>query len=252
LLFYTSNAKGYQYPGIESLNPNDLLVFDQSYLERLPLRQSLLEQYSDEVVGVTDESNARIRIAVEELYTYLFKTYLPARYPSLFKLCSDCGSHHVQNVITQKTIATELGKSSSLCEALALIAENIDEDFFILLPHKREVQGDSKDDVYVLEAYAACFPSGFKPKDKIGKKLAEIHGPIPGYKQKLEKSMDRFFARLEAGRLVKRVNWSLTVDEELYSNFDKGQAAFDGKLEKIALGDLNLDKVCLLYLLYGL
>lgn len=99
--------------------------------------------------------------------------------------------------------------------------------------------------VYVLEAYSACFPSGFQPKEKIGKKLADIHGPVPGYKEKLEKSMDRFFARLEAGRLVKRVNWSLTVDEELFSNFDKSTPAFEGTLKKLALEDLDLNKVCL-------
>ena len=239
-MFHTLNTG---YPGIETLDPNDLLLFDQTYLERLPLRQSLLEQYPKEVIGVADDSNARIRLAVEELYNYLFKTYLPCRYPSLFKLCDESGM--VQNLVTYKTMATELGQPTPLREALVLIAENIDEDFFILLPHKKEDQVDSKDDVYVLEAYAACFPSGFKPKDKIGKRLADIHGPVPGYKQKLQKSMDRFFARLEAGRLVKRINWSLTVDEELYSNFDKGGAAFEGKLEKLALEDLDLEKVCL-------
>jgi hypothetical protein len=140
-------------------------------------------------------------------------------------------------------LPTEMIQSTSLHEALSLITENIDEDFFILLPHPQDGR-HGPDHVYILEAYAACFPSGFKPKDKIGKKLADIHGPVPGYKEKLQTSMDRFFARLEAGRLVKRVNWSLTVDEELYSNFDKGGTALKGNLEKLTLEDLDLKRVC--------
>jgi hypothetical protein len=39
-------------------------------------------------------------------------------------------------------------------------------------------------------------------------KLRDIHGPVPGYKEKLEKSMDRFFEKLEVGRVVRRSNVS--------------------------------------------
>jgi hypothetical protein len=56
--------------------------------------------------------------------------------------------------------------------------------------------------------------------------------------------MDRFFSRLEPGRFVKRVNWSLTVDEELFSNFDKSKPAFEGTLKKLSVEDLDLEKVC--------
>lgn len=157
----------------------------------------------------------------------------------------------VENTVTRQTIAVKLDNQTPLRNALSSIAENIDEDFFILLPHEEDNAHGSQQ-VYVLEAYAACFPSGFKPRDKIGKRLADIHGPVPGYKEKLEKSMDRFFARLETGRLVKRVNWSLTVDEELYSNFDKGGTALEGKLEHLAIEDLDLNKVCLPMLLSSL
>jgi hypothetical protein len=184
-----------------------------------------------------------VRLAVQELYDYLFETYLPVRYPSIFKACEDKHSSGamLQNLVTRQTLPMTMTDSTPLQVALKTIAQNVDEDFFILLPRK---QGDSNEDFYVLEAYAACFPSGFQPKDKVGKKLADIHGPVPGYKEKLQKSMDRFFARLEPGRYVKRVNWGLTVDEELYSNFDKSAPAFEGKLKKLSLEDLDLDKVC--------
>ncbi len=53
-----------------------------------------------------------------------------------------------------------------------------------------------------------CFPAGFNTKEKLGMKLRDIHGPVPGYKQKLERSMDRFFEKLEVGKVVQRSNVS--------------------------------------------
>ena len=51
-----------------------------------------------------------------------------------------------------------------------------------------------------------CFPNGFDTRLKLGLKLREIHDPVPGYAEKLERSMDRFFERLEVGKVVRRVN----------------------------------------------
>lgn len=174
------------------------------------------------------------------MYSYLFTVYLPSRYPSIFKLSTGQNGSIIslENLVTKETIPTN-PENLSLRTALESISRNIDEDFFILLPHKSD-----DDVVYVLEAYSACFPSGFQPREKLGKRLADIHGPVPGYKVKLQKSMDRFFARLETGKLVRRVNWSLTVDEELFSNFDKSKPAFEGTLKKLAMEDLDLEKVC--------
>lgn len=223
-----------------------MLKFDKTYSDRIDLRESLIQQYPDDVIGITNASDTRIRSAVNELYSSLFSTYLPSRYPTLFRPFKD--SHGsitwLENLVTRRKAPTNTEELSPHA-ALKTISQNIDEDFFILLPHHQSDNDGTTDVVYVLEAYSACFPSGFQPREKLGKRLADIHSPVPGYKEKLEKSMDRFFARLEAGRLVKRVNWSLTVDEELYSNFDKSTPAFEGTLKKLALGDLDLTKVCL-------
>jgi Protein of unknown function (DUF3445) len=45
-------------------------------------------------------------------------------------------------------------------------------------------------------------------RKKINSKLANLHTPVPGYAAKLEKSMDRIFATLPVGKIVKRVNWN--------------------------------------------
>lgn len=222
-----------------------MLIFDKTYQDRIALRESLIQQYPDDVVGVTNDSDDRVQGAVHELYSYLFTVYLPSRYPAIFRPSSDQNGSIIslENLVTKETIPTNPTKLS-LRTGLETISRNIDEDFFILLPHKSGENSDSAEVVYVLEAYSACFPSGFQPREKLGKKLADIHGPVPGYKAKLQKSMDRFFARLESRKLVRRVNWSLTVDEELYSNFDKSTPAFEGTLKKLEVEDLDLEKVC--------
>ncbi|OAX80189.1 hypothetical protein ACJ72_05486 [Emergomyces africanus] len=105
---------------------------------------------------------------------------------------------------------------------------------------------DSTDDVkYVLEAYAACFPSGFDTRKKLGNTLADIHEPIPGYKLKLEKSMDRFFHKLPVGKYVKRANWSVTVDAELFSPFGGIHARKGDEITQLKLNELDLDNTFL-------
>lgn len=75
----------------------------------------------------------------------------------------------------------------------------MDEDFLLLL---KAEDGDG----YVLSGFVTCFPAGFDTKKKFGMRLRDIHGPVPHYKAKLEKSMDRFFEKIEVGRLVQRSN----------------------------------------------
>ncbi|KAJ5670500.1 uncharacterized protein N7477_005863 [Penicillium maclennaniae] len=141
-------------------------------MERLQIRKYLILQYPKDVIGITDYSDARIRLTVEELYSYLFKTYLPGRCPSSFKTMYD--------------------KTDRIARVKNLVTGHI-------LP------ADAKSSSMSWKAYSECFPSGFQPRDKIGKIWVEIHGQVPKYKEKLQKSMDRFFDRLEAGRLVKRL-----------------------------------------------
>src|SRR6185437_10967293 len=92
--------------GLETLSPGDFLIFDKTYSERLSLRKSLVEQHPEDVIGITDDSDARIRLAVQELYSYLFKTYLPSRYPSIFKVhCDKTDSlTTVENLVTGSII----------------------------------------------------------------------------------------------------------------------------------------------------
>jgi hypothetical protein len=233
-----------------------------------------------EASGEEGESiEPRVQRAVAELYTWLMGAYLPGRYPSMFKLhraTYETGpavmlenrvmgelypaEFHVDGGENKKKMGST---TMSTITALQILLKNIDEDFLILLPEevlsstssdsssaasgsegsRRGSEGETHSK-YVLQAFSTCYPAGFNPVQKLGKQLAKIHEPVPGYAEKLEKSMDRFFEKLEVGKYVKRVNWSITTESELFAAFGGLHADAGTNNEKpIKPGDLDLDSV---------
>lgn len=197
---------------------------DKNYQDRITYRRRIIEQNPSIALGINNDT--RIRPAILELYTFLTGTYLPKRYPEMFKI------HHtdfeygketvLQNLVTGEIIPTRASNPSTpTMTLLKSLGRHLDEDFLFLLPEEKErgeeKEKKKKDDAkYVLEAYVACCPSGFNPAEKLGKKLRDIHGPVPRYADKLEASMDRFFGKVEVGKYVKRVNWSISMTGELF------------------------------------
>lgn len=173
---------------------------DNTYTARIALRRNLISSRPHDVLAVTPV----IEPSVLEFYSWLMLTYLPLRFPTVFTLLDGKGG--LKNLVTREELP--LTPSSAL-QALEIIGGNIDDDFLFLLPTAEEGK-------YRLEGFVTCFPSGFNTRGKLGLKLADIHIPVPGYSAKLEKSMDRFFATLPVGKIVRRVNWSITTHGELF------------------------------------
>jgi hypothetical protein len=177
------------YQGLSRHTVSDLIVMDRNYLSRIALRRQIMRAHPSTVL----QAHLASIPAVNELYTFLFSTYLPQRFPRIFTLSPSS----LYNTATRRSIP--LLPSQDPIETLSRIGENIDDDFLFLL---KADDGDG----YVLRAFVTCFPSGFDTEKKLGLRLRDIHGPVPGYKEKLEKSMDRFFDRLEVGKMVGRAN----------------------------------------------
>ncbi|OGE48112.1 hypothetical protein PENARI_c032G02979 [Penicillium arizonense] len=231
---------------IENLDPSELIPMDKTYKDRLALRKSILNQHHDIVVAVNDKpqtQDPRTHTAVSELYTFILGKYLPTRYPSMFKLRSSNSNPLLENLVTGAIHPTTLSQSTPTIEALEILTQTVDEEFLILLP---ELSPESNEQPkYILQAYAACFPSGFNTREKLGLRLADIHKPVPGYKEKIERSMDRFFARIEVGRFVRRVNWSVTIATDLFAAFGGTHAVVGKKEAAIEPGKLNVDETVL-------
>jgi hypothetical protein len=63
-----------------------------------------------------------------------------------------------------------------------------------------------------LDAASLCFPSYWRLADKLGRPLADVHGPVAHYSDELATKVDRFLERLPADRPVVRRNWSIHDD----------------------------------------
>lgn len=228
---------------------------DKHYEARIQYRRQIISQNPKIALGVHDER--RIRPAISELYTFLTGTYLPTRYPSMFRIHHTQYDHGVeamlQNRITGEMIPTRASsRSAAAVHQLKTLGRHLDEDFLFLLPEEEGAEGRKDDAKYVLEAYVSCCPSGFNPVEKLGKRLAEIHAPVPGYAEKLEGSMDRFFAKLEVGKYVQRVNWSVTMNEELFQPGAGSNHASKGEEVAEFKGELDPAKVSCFVLFSGL
>jgi hypothetical protein len=170
---------------------SDWIIIDKNYHDRVRLRARLLAQQDATVHGCLPPG----RDAVREVYTFLLGVFLPGRYPAMFRLSAD--GTVFQNLVTGASHPVEPPRDAG--EALRVIGTTVEEDMFIL---SQTPEG------HVSDAFVCCFPSGFDPSEKLGKLLRDIHGPVPSY-DKIGPSMERFFARLEVGRSVKRSNVSV-------------------------------------------
>ncbi|PQE27970.1 HRQ family 2 protein [Rutstroemia sp. NJR-2017a WRK4] len=207
--------------GLQSSTPSELIEMDKTYLTRLALRKEVIASHRRTVLQALPPSYA----AIEELYAYLLTTYLPTRFPTMYSLSSD------ESALLNKSTSQYLTLSpKSPFESLQTLGENIDTDFLFLVP-------SSDGDGYILGGFICCFPSGFDTEALLGKKIRDIHGPVPGYKEKLEKSMYRSFDRLEVGKVVKRVNWSITTHDRLFAA--SGNHLYEG--EEAAAEEIDIN-----------
>ncbi|KAH9825531.1 Protein of unknown function (DUF3445) [Teratosphaeria destructans] len=225
--------------GLETLPLSDLVAVDRTYYERVKIRREIMDQHPAE----TKQCNKPAEAAVLELYSWMVTTYLPRRFPTMYSIKTNDQTPRLLNLVTQKHLPLH---PASPMAALDILGENVDTDFLVLLPSSTSPDGSP---IYHLEAFITCFPTGFSPREKCGKPLASIHGPVPGYHSKLEKSMDRFFAKLECGRAVKRSNWSVTTNDllyaetgnHLYSNDDQGTTMGNAKTLDLESPNLQAD-----------
>ncbi|RDW75812.1 hypothetical protein BP5796_06633 [Coleophoma crateriformis] len=181
---------------ISKSHASELVEIDNKYLERVNLRKRLLSEERDTCLAALDSSKP----AVDEFYTWMIGTYLPTRYPLMFRI-SDASK--LLNTATGELIPLE--PPSTPVSALEILGRTIEDDLNFLLPAE---DGDG----YSLHGTVACFVNGFSMARLLNVKLRDIHKPVPSYKEKLELSMDRFFERLEVGTF-----WAMNLSPDLFA-----------------------------------
>ncbi|KAJ4305151.1 hypothetical protein N0V90_000682 [Kalmusia sp. IMI 367209] len=188
---------------IENTTLSDFIAMDNTYESRISLRADLIRNKRHDVLA----HRPAVHPSVVEFYSWMTLTYLPRRFPTVYTQTPT----GLLNTVTQHILPLY---PSDAEQALELLGSNVDCDFLFLLPIEEEGKDQGK---YRLEGFITCFPSGFNTREKLGLSLADIHTPLPGYASKLQLSMDRFFAALPVGRIVKRHNWTITTHTRLHA-----------------------------------
>jgi dimethylamine monooxygenase subunit A len=180
--------------GIKALDLAAWIEIDESFVDQLAERRRLLAERRAEVLAALPESRAGQQELLE-----LLLDHLPRRFPAHFRRRGS----RIENRATGETFDLEAWAEAPL----ELAGRLVQEDLCLM---QRGEAG------YRLVAAALCFPAHWRLADKLGRPLAAIHAPVPGFGQRLATPVDRFFANIQVERPVWRVNWSLVDTPTLF------------------------------------
>lgn len=126
-------------------------------------------------------------------------------------------AHHDEAFAALPSPAVDAASAEILALVVAATGAADDDGFHPLDAAGRLVQEDlcllvQRDGAPHLDAGSLCFPSYWRLRDKLGRPLADVHGPVAHYAEELAAKVDRFIARLRPHRPVGRRNWSIHDD----------------------------------------
>ncbi|KAF1833537.1 hypothetical protein BDW02DRAFT_589634 [Decorospora gaudefroyi] len=186
----------HQTMSITKMQTDWWLELENTYVERIKQRQALFAKHGSDVLGALPGSE----LACKELMEMALQ-FLCARYPQYFRLSND------KKTLYNGILKTETDLKTA--PPLHVLLNNIPEDFAI-------TQRDDKTGYYSFRAGVICSALGWSVGSKIGLDLQDIHKPIPDYKEKMQFSMDRYFAKKPTDKPIQRGSWGLEIDQPLY------------------------------------
>ena len=168
----------------QHISLSDLLKIDSTYKLQIELRKSIIASHAELVLN----ANSVVRPVVLEVYEWLLSIYLPTRFVLMFKIFNlksgddTTKPNLLHNFVTDEKCPLEA--SQCTIEALKIVGELVNEDMLFMLP-------SSDGDGYSLQGYVNCFANDPSTRRRLARKLRDIHGSIPGYKEKLERNVDK-------------------------------------------------------------
>ncbi|KAI4172334.1 MAG: hypothetical protein LQ343_003592 [Gyalolechia ehrenbergii] len=175
------------------------LEMESNFVESIRERKELFDKYGTMMLNYLPGSE----LACKELMEMVLQ-FQCARYPQYFSLSHSEQRGHVfhNGILKNETVIRDM-------HPLHVLLENVPEDFAVMLRNP-------EDGHYYLRAGVLCSSLGWNLSTKLGMQLKEIHQPIPDYKEKMEFSMDRYFAKLPPARPIQRGSWGLEIDKPLF------------------------------------
>ncbi|KAJ4150287.1 hypothetical protein LMH87_011044 [Akanthomyces muscarius] len=184
----------FQTMALQKMDPDYWIELESTYRERIVQRRELVAAHGKDILYSLPGSE----LACKELMEMVVQ-FLCARYPQLFERIDMNFVNHILDTTYDLTAA----------EPLQFILDNVPEDFAIMLR-------DEETGRYCLQAGVVCSTIGWTLSDKMGLSAAEIHQPVPDYKERLEPSIDRFFSKMPAAAPIQWASWGLEIGKPLF------------------------------------
>ena len=188
---------------------------DECYSAEMRERRRLLAEQYGEVYGALPVSDAARGEALAEI-----AANLAAHHPGWFVRIGE----KLHNRLTGET--WDLARPA--CDPLELAGRLVQEDLCLVQP-----DGTAP----LLTAAVLCFPSRWRLAEKLGRPLAEVHGPVPLYAERLARPVDRFMRHVKPGHIAARLNWSVLDDATLFQPAGKWRQAHNASVTAGNAGD---------------
>jgi dimethylamine monooxygenase subunit A len=180
--------------GLFSVPEQEWFELDGHYTAEMSERRHLLARHHADVFAALPQSDH-------------------ARAETLAEIADSLATHRPQwfaqdGSLLHNRLAGETWDRRSLpCDPLELAGRLVQEDLCLV---------QASDAGPMLTAALLCFPSRWRLAEKIGRPLADVHGPVPFYGERLSRPVNSFMRHLKAGHIAGRLNWSVLDDATLF------------------------------------
>ncbi|KAF2662262.1 hypothetical protein K491DRAFT_773378 [Lophiostoma macrostomum CBS 122681] len=185
---YWKSGKYQLTMALRKLDMNNWMTFDNQWLtEHNKKREYCRLPNKRDIVDYLDGDDD---IAVLELLD-LVVNYVTLRYPDMFSLEAD----YIRIKPTDEIYRAKAPLDQPPMELIGLL---VMDDMYILKQGTRNLY-------YLRGAFLAC-PTAWKLSDRIGWPIYQIHGAVPLWKERLQKSMEKYFVNLKVSQPIQRNN----------------------------------------------
>ena len=176
--------------GLRPLDHADWVLIDDDFAANLAEKERLLAERHGEVFAAMPEAEAGGREVLERLAAHLVR-----RFPNLYR--SDGAT------LVRLTDDRTFDLDQTAIHSLDLAGRLVQEDLCLLRDG-------------VLVGASLCFPTRWRLAEKLGRPLAAIHAPVPGFAKALGDPVERFFELFASPQGVWRANWGIAADPALF------------------------------------
>jgi hypothetical protein len=177
--------------GLAPIDLADWIEIDARLAEDLALKESILAEEGAGAFDALPGSEAAQAEAAERL-----ADHLTLRFPEIYRR----ESSGIRALASGALV--DLASEPPLLAASRLVQEDL-----LLM--------QSSSDGWRLTAGSLCFPSTWRLGDKLGRAMAAIHEPVPGFAGPMAARIDRIFSHLRSESPLERFNVSVYGDARL-------------------------------------